>query len=50
MQWEYVLSASDFGIKFDTQKVGHPFSKVKKVPIKYRRMQVALYNLQPVID
>ena len=61
IEWEHVLPASYFGIKFDTWNIGHPSCTSKKgknykgrkctekVHIKFRKMQADLYNLQPVI-
>jgi deoxyribonuclease-1 len=61
IEWEHVLPASHFGIKFDTWVNGHPncinnkgkkFKGRKcteKVHKLYRYMQADLYNLQPAI-
>ena len=61
IEWEHVLPASHFGIKFDTWKNGHKDCKnkkgknfkgrkcTKKIHLKYRKMQADLYNLQPAI-
>ena len=61
IEWEHVLPASYFGVKFDTWKNGHPDCKNKKgkkfkgrkctekIHSKYRKMQADLYNLQPAI-
>ncbi len=61
IEWEHILPASHFGIKFDTWKNGHPNCKNKKgksfkgrkctekIYAKYRLMQADLYNLQPAI-
>ena len=61
IEWEHVLPASHFGIKFDTWKKGHAncISKsgkkykgrkcTEKIYSKYRKMQSDLYNLQPAI-
>ena len=61
IEWEHVLPASYFGIKFDTWKNGHPDCKNKKgkkfkgrkctekIHSAYRKMQADLYNLQPTI-
>ena len=61
IEWEHILPASHFGIKFDTWKNGHPKCKNKKgknfkgrkctekIYAKYRKMQADLYNLQPAI-
>ena len=61
IEWEHILPASHFGIKFDTWVNGHPncinnkgkkFKGRKcteKVHKLYRYMQAELYNLQPAI-
>jgi deoxyribonuclease-1 len=61
IEWEHVLPASHFGIKFNAWANGHPIcisSKGKKfkgrkctekVHKLYRYMQADLYNLQPAI-
>ena len=61
IEWEHILPASHFGIKFDTWRNGHPdcintkgkkFKGRKcteKVHKLYRFMQADLYNLQPAI-
>ena len=61
IEWEHVLPASHFGIKFDTWKKGHSKCVNKKgktykgrkctekIHTKYRKMQADLYNLQPAI-
>ena len=61
IEWEHVLPASHFGVKFDTWKNGHADCKNKKgknfkgrkctekIHLKYRKMQADLYNLQPAI-
>jgi len=61
IEWEHILPASHFGIKFDTWVNGHPncinnkgkkFKGRKcteKVHKLYRYMQADLYNLQPAI-
>ena len=61
IEWEHVLPASYFGVKFDTWKTGHPecVSKkgkkfkgrkcTEKIHSIYRKMQADLYNLQPAI-
>ena len=61
IEWEHILPASHFGIKFDTWKNGHASCKssngkkykgrkcTEKVHKLYRKMQADLYNLQPAI-
>ena len=61
IEWEHILPASHFGIKFDTWKNGHASCKsskgkkykgrkcTEKVHGLYRKMQADLYNLQPAI-
>ena len=61
IEWEHILPASHFGIKFDTWKNGHVSCKsnngkkykgrkcTEKVHKLYRKMQADLYNLQPAI-
>ena len=61
IEWEHILPASHFGIKFDTWKQGHAkcINKkgktykgrkcTEKIYVKYRKMQADLYNLQPAI-
>ena len=61
IEWEHVLPASYFGVKFNTWKNGHHDCKNKigktfkgrkcteKIHSTYRKMQADLYNLQPVI-
>ena len=61
IEWEHILPASHFGIKFDTWRNGHASCKsnngkkykgrkcTEKVHKLYRKMQADLYNLQPAI-
>ena len=61
IEWEHVLPASYFGVKFETWKSGHHDCKNKngkkfkgrkcteKIHSAYRKMQADLYNLQPAI-
>jgi len=61
IEWEHILPASHFGIKFDTWVNGHPNCISKKgkkfkgrkcterIYKLYRYMQADLYNLQPAI-
>ena len=61
IEWEHVLPASYFGVKFDTWKNGHHDCENKngkkfkgrkcteKIHSAYRKMQADLYNLQPAI-